>query len=336
MMVKIFGLSLFSSLLLTPLVKKLAWYLGAVDHPNERRINQQSIPSLGGLAIYISFVLSLIILGVEHKFYGVVISISLIVLLGFIDDLYELPAGIKLSGQIIAALILISWGTKIELITNPAGGVYYLGYLAVPITLLWLVGVTNTVNLIDGLDGLAAGVSIIAAVTLGIIAYQQGQTQVLLLIIPLVGSVLGFLPYNLNPAQIFMGDTGSMFLGFSLGTIAIISYLKTITVLSILISILALGVPMLDTIFAILRRKLAGNPVFKADKEHLHHLLLKIGLKQVEVMAVIYLISIFFSMIAVGIHGASFTQGLILLASSTLLLSLGIWELKEVNKKLGF
>lgn len=335
-MIKVFGLSLFSSLLLTPLVKRLAQYLGAVDHPNERRINKQSIPSLGGLAIYISFLLALLIINVDYKFYGVLISSSVIVLLGVIDDLYEIPAVVKLGGQIIAALILILLGIKIELITNPTGGFYYLGYLTVPITLFWLVGVTNTVNLIDGLDGLAAGVSIIAAVTLGVIAYQRGQTQVLCLIVPLVGATLGFLPYNLNPAKIFMGDTGSMFLGFSLGAIAVIGYLKVITVLSILISILALGVPMLDTILAILRRKSAGNPLFKADKEHLHHQLLKIGLKQFEVMGVIYLISIFFAMIAVGIHKASFNQGLFLLVSAILLSSLGIWELKELNKNLGF
>ncbi|WP_239551041.1 MraY family glycosyltransferase [Halanaerobacter jeridensis] len=335
-MIKLFLLSLISSLVLTPLVKKLARALGAVDQPNRRRVNQYAIPSLGGLAIYFSFILSLVLLGIDYKFYGLIISSSLIVLLGVIDDLYELPALIKLGGQVVAALTLILMGTKIELITNPSGGIYYLGYLALPITLLWLVGVTNTVNLIDGLDGLAAGVSIIAAVTVGIIAYQQGQFEVLLLIVPLVASILGFLPYNLNPAQIFMGDTGSMFLGFTLGAIAIISYLKTITVLTIVISILALGVPMLDTIFAILRRKLAGNPLFKADKEHLHHQLLKIGLKQSEVMIVIYLISIFLAMIAVGIHGANLKQGFILLTSTTLLLGLGAWELKKLNKNLGF
>lgn len=335
-MIKIFLLSLLSSLILTPLVRKVAIHLGAVDHPNRRRINQRSIPSLGGLAIYFSFLLSLIILGVDYKFYGIIISSSLIVLLGVIDDLYELSALVKLGGQITAALILILLGSKIELVTNPNGGVYYLGYLALPITLFWLVGVTNTVNLIDGLDGLAAGVSIIAAVTVGVIAYQQGQGQVLWLIVPLVGATLGFLPYNLNPAQIFMGDTGSMFLGFSLGAVAVISYLKTITVLTIVISILALGVPMLDTIFAILRRKLSGSPLFKADKEHLHHQLLKIGLKQFEVMIIIYLISIFLAMVAVGIQRASLVQSLILLASTTLLLALGIWELKESNKNLGF
>ncbi|MFO7819552.1 MAG: MraY family glycosyltransferase [Halanaerobacter sp.] len=335
-MIKLFLLSLLGSLLLTPLVKKVALYLGAVDLPNERRINQESIPSLGGLAIFFSFLLALLILGIADRFYGVIMSSSLIVFLGVIDDLYEISARLKLSGQLIAALILLLMGVKIELITNPSGGVYYLGYLSIPITLSWLVGVTNTVNLIDGLDGLAAGVSIIAAVTLGVIAYQQGQTQVLLLIVPLVGAALGFLPYNLNPAQIFMGDTGSMFLGFSLGAVAVISYLKTITVLTILISILALGVPMLDTIFAILRRRLAGNSLFEADKGHLHHKLLRLGLKQFEVMGVIYLISIFFALIAVGMHSADFKQGLILLCSTLLLSALGLWEFRELNKSLGF
>ena len=334
-MIKLFLLSLLGSLLLTPLAKKAALYLGAVDVPNERRINQESIPSLGGLAIFFSFLLSLMILGIADRFYGVIISSSLIVLLGVIDDLYEISARLKLSGQLAAALILLLLGVKIELITNPSGGVYYLGYLSIPITLSWLVGVTNTVNLIDGLDGLAAGVSIIAAVTLGVIAYQQGQSQVLLLIVPLVGAALGFLPYNLNPAQIFMGDTGSMFLGFSLGAVAVISYLKTITVLTILISILALGVPMLDTIFAILRRKLTGNPLFEADKEHLHHKLLRLGLKQFEVMGIIYLISIFLALVAVGMHSADFKQGLILLCSTFLLLVLGVLEFRELNKSLG-
>ena len=334
-MVKLFGLSLLGSLVLTPLVKKLALYLDAVDHPNERRINRQSIPSVGGLAIFFAFLLPLIGLELDYRFLGVVLSSSLIVLLGVLDDLYEISAHMKLGGQLVAAGLLFILGGKIEFITNPQGGVYYLGYLSIPITLFWLVGVTNTVNLIDGLDGLAAGVSVIAAVTLGVIVYQHGQSEVLTLISPLVGAVLGFLPYNLNPAQIFMGDTGSMFLGFSLGAIAVISYLKTITLLTILISVLALGVPMLDTIFAILRRRLAGTPIFEADQKHLHHQLLKIGLQQLEVMGVIYILSIFLALIAVGIQGAGLQQVLILLGSTFVLLALGGWELKELNENLG-
>ena len=335
-MIKILLLSLVISLILTPLVRKISCYLGAVDQPSNRKIHHQSIPSLGGLAIYFAFVLSILILGIDYRFYGLLISGSLIVLLGIIDDLYELSALIKLSGQLGAALSLVLLGIRIELITNLWGGVYYLGWLSIPVTLIWLVGVTNTVNLIDGLDGLAAGVSIIAAVTLGIIAYQQGQSQVLIVIAALVGAALGFLPYNLNPAQIFMGDTGSMFLGFSLASIAIVSYLKVITVLTLLISILALGVPMFDTLFAILRRKLAGNPIFKADKGHLHHQLLKLGLEQLQVMTIIYLISIFLGMIAVGINKANFKQILLLIVNVSIFLSLGFWELKSMNENLGY
>ncbi|MGM0369270.1 MAG: MraY family glycosyltransferase [Bacillota bacterium] len=330
-MIKLLLLSLVISLVLTPLMERLAWLLGAVDHPNSRRINQQSIPSLGGLAIYFSFVLSLLIVGINHKFYPLLVSLSLIVVVGVLDDLYEISALAKLSGQLVAALSLVLLGIRIELISDLSGGVYYLGWLSIPVTLFWLVGVTNTVNLIDGLDGLAAGVSIIAAVTLGVIAYQQGQIEVLSLIVPLVASTLGFLPYNLNPAQIFMGDTGSMFLGFSLGAIAIISYLKVITVVTLLISVLALGVPMLDTIFAIIRRKLAGNPLFKADKEHLHHQLINLGLSQVDVMIIIYAISVFLSMIAVGINGANLGQTLFLVVATIIFLSVGFWELKAIN-----
>ncbi len=330
-MIKLLLLSLVISLVLTPLIKRLALFLGAVDHPNSRRINQQSIPSLGGLAIYFSFVLSLLIVGFDHKFYPLLISLSLIVVVGVLDDLYEISALAKLSGQVMAALSLALLGMRIELISNLSGGVYYLGWLSIPVTLFWLVGVTNTVNLIDGLDGLAAGVSIIAAVTLGVIAYQQGQVEVLVLIVPLVASTLGFLPYNLNPAQIFMGDTGSMFLGFSLAAIAIISYLKVITVVTLLISVLALGVPMLDTIFAIIRRKLAGNPLFKADKEHLHHQLINLGLSQIDVMVIIYAISVFLSMIAVGINGANIGQSLFLVVATGVFLSVGFWELKAIN-----
>ncbi|MGM0501242.1 MAG: MraY family glycosyltransferase [Bacillota bacterium] len=333
MMIKMLLLSLIISLLSTPLVKRISLDLGVVDQPGERKIHQQSIPSLGGLAIYFSFIVTTIVLGIDYKFYALLMSSSLIVLLGIIDDLYELSALVKLGGQLAAAVILILLGVRIELITNLGGGVYYLGWLSVPVTLTWLVGVTNTVNLIDGLDGLAAGVAVIAAVTLGIIAYQQGQYQILAVIAALVGSTLGFLPYNLNPAQIFMGDTGSMFLGFSLAAIAIISYLKVITVLTILISVLALGVPVFDTIFAIIRRKAAGCPLFKADRNHLHHQLMKLGLNQVEVMTVIYLISVFLGMIAVGISTANIEQSLFLVGNTSLFLSVGFWKLRLLNEE---
>ncbi|WP_035571039.1 glycosyltransferase family 4 protein [Halonatronum saccharophilum] len=321
-------IALMGSYLMTPFVKRLAFRLGAVDYPNKRRINREPIPSLGGLAIYFGVVVALVLMGLSHKFLGVIVGGTLIVILGLLDDLYELRASWKLLGQIIISLVVILLGIRIQFISNPFGGMYYLGLLSIPITLFWLIGVINIINLIDGMDGLAGGVTIIASITLAIFALQQGQTFTLILTLALVGGTLGFLRYNFNPAQIFMGDTGSMFLGFMLAVISITGTLKTVTFWTLLIPTLALGVPIFDALFAILRRKLSGKPIFEADKGHLHHKLLDLGLSQVEAVFIVYLICVFLGMVAIGISGANLAETLFLVLSSVGFMVIGICKLK--------
>ncbi|MCK8816400.1 undecaprenyl/decaprenyl-phosphate alpha-N-acetylglucosaminyl 1-phosphate transferase [Natroniella sulfidigena] len=322
------------SLILTPQVKKLAFKVGALDYPNQRRVNKQPIPNLGGLAIYAGVVFTLLLLGYSRDFLAILVSGSLIFGLGILDDLYELSAWNKLIGQIVIALVAIFLGLQIQFITNPWGGVYYLGWLSIPLTLIWLVGITNTINLIDGLDGLAGGITVIAAITLAIFAYQQGQVLTVILTLTVIGSTLGFLRYNFNPAQIFMGDTGSMFLGFMLGVISITGALKSVTALTLIVSILALGIPIFDTLLSIIRRKLAGQPIFQADNNHFHHKLLALGLKQFEVVLIIYLISIFLSMIAIGVSLATIEEALFLLGSAILFLIIGSLDFKKLNSEL--
>lgn len=328
--------ALLISYLMVPQVKRLAFSLGAVDKPNKRRINVKPIPSLGGIAIYLGVLFALISTGFGSEFLGIIVGGTLIVSLGILDDLYELSAIVKLLGQIVAGLVLIGFDARIEFISNPFGGIYYLGLLGVPITLIWIVGVMNTINLIDGMDGLAGGVTVIAAATLAIFAYQKGQVLTIILALSVIGATLGFLKYNFNPAEIFMGDTGSMFLGFMLGSISIIGTLKSVTAITLLIPLLALGVPIFDTLFAILRRKLSGQPIFKADKGHLHHKLLELGLSQVQAVTIIYLVSIFLGMVAIGISEADLNQLIFLTTSSVGFILLGAIKLGVFNAEANY
>lgn len=288
------------SLVATPLVKKLAHKVGAIDIPkDDRRVHKRPIPRLGGLAIYLGFLISvLLFLEINKAIAGMLVGASIIVLMGIIDDIKPLPAKIKLLIQIVAAFILIVFGIRIDFISNffKSGEIIPLSIFSIPITIFWVVGITNTVNLIDGLDGLAAGISTIAAITLAYVAYvnqtiipNADQTAILTLIV--AGACIGFLPYNFNPAKIFMGDTGSLFLGYILAAISINGSIKGATTLAIVVPILALGLPIFDTAFAILRRIYNGRPIMEADKGHLHHRLLSIGLCQKRAVLILYLIS---------------------------------------------
>ena len=287
-MINIFVIALLISYFLTPAVRKFALKIGAVDQPNHRRVNTRAVPNLGGLAIYAGLLLSLLSCGLSANFISVIIGAGLIVGLGIIDDLYEISSYYKLLGQILVSLYVVNAGIKIEFIRG-----YYLGSWSFLVTLGWLLGTINIINLIDGVDGLAGGVTVIAGMTLSIFAYQQGNLAAAGLILALIGAVLGFLPYNLNSAQIFMGDTGSMLLGFILGVGSIVGALKSMTVISFLIPLLALRVPIADTCAAIIRRWRQGSSVFAADQNHLHHQLLKLGLTHNQVVLVIYLLSLF-------------------------------------------
>ena len=312
----------------TPLVKKLAFKIKAVDEPSERKVHSEPMPRLGGLAIFLGFWLTVYMTTeMTGELYGLLAGGLLITLVGVIDDVRGVTAKQKLAVQIIAACVVMYAGAHIEFITHPLDNVVSLGYWSYPLTLLWIIGITNAVNLIDGLDGLAAGVSAIAAVTLGIIAYIETSSQVAVVAFILAASVFGFLKYNIHPAQIFMGDTGSLFLGFNLAVLAIIGLTKSATVISLFLPIVILGIPIIDTLFAIVRRYFGGKPIFSADKEHLHHRLLDLGLSHQHTVLAMYGVSIVLSLSAIIMALVTTAQGMLIMVALILSIYLGAEKL---------
>ncbi len=297
------------SLVVTPAVILLAKATGATDKPNARKIHNKPIPRIGGVGIYFAFIAAVIITATVSGFEGemifeingLIVSGSLMFLVGLIDDYKNLPAKVKLLGQIIAAAVLVLvFDVRIDFVTDPFGDYIYLEWFAVPATMFWLVGLTNTINLIDGLDGLAAGVSAIAAITIMLVALKQNFFLVAVLTAALAGAACGFLFYNSNPARIFMGDSGSLFLGFMLAGISVIGAAKSTATVTLIVPILALGLPILDTTFAIVRRWRGGQPIFKPDKGHLHHRLLGLGFTQRQAVFLMYVISAMLGLSAVA------------------------------------
>jgi UDP-GlcNAc:undecaprenyl-phosphate GlcNAc-1-phosphate transferase len=323
----------------TPLVKVIAFKIGAVDIPkDERRIHKHPIPRLGGLAIYYGFIVSILSFGqINAAMRGILIGSLIIVILGVVDDVKQLGAKIKLVVQIIAALVVALHGVQITVLTNPnifsVHETIQLGYWSIPLTIMWIVGITNAVNLIDGLDGLAAGVSSIASISLLFIALLGNEYGIALATAAVAGACLGFLPYNFNPAKIFMGDTGAMFLGYTFAAISVVGAVKSATVIALVVPILALGLPIMDTAFAILRRFVNGYPIMKPDKDHLHHRLLAIGLTQKQTVLIMYSISAVFGMSAIALAEMGlFQAGFILIALITLLVITGRqWGITDIR-----
>ncbi len=281
---------------MTPIVIKIAHRFGAIDVPkDERRMHKKPMPLWGGIAIFTGFFVSMFIFSniSTVKLVGLFIAAIVVLITGMIDDIKPLGAKSKLLMQIVAAVILVKSGYEINYFTNFFGNseFIYLGAWALPISVIWIVGVTNTVNLIDGLDGLAAGISAIAAVTLSYIAILNHRYDAAMITLILAGSSIGFLPYNFNPAKIFMGDAGALFLGLVLSAISVDGALKGATAITVVVPILALGVPIFDTAFAILRRLINKRPIMEADKGHLHHRLMSIGFGQKKTVLSMYLIS---------------------------------------------
>lgn len=289
--------------LTTPLAKGLALRFGAIDMPGEeRRVHSRPIPRMGGLAIYFAFILSaLVFMPMDSKMLGLLLGSSLVVLLGIIDDTRGLSAATKMGGQIAAAIILVLFGFRIEWLTSPLGGMIYLGWLSIPATIFWIVGITNTFNLIDGLDGLAAGISAISSVTMSAVALLNGRYAAAMLLLIVAGSALGFLPHNFNPAKVFMGDTGSLLLGFLLSAISIQGTIKGATAIAIVIPVLAMGLPIFDTAIAIVRRAKNGMPIMQPDRGHLHHRLLDMGFTQRQVVVILYIISGVLGAVAIAV-----------------------------------
>ncbi|WP_442954350.1 glycosyltransferase family 4 protein [Paenibacillus sp. MMS18-CY102] len=314
-----FAIALTLALVMTPVVKKFAFAVGAIDKPNYRKVHTRIMPRLGGLAIYIAFVGAVLIVGpfipeglLRAYDYDMIRAIlvggTIIVILGALDDRFELSAKVKLLGQIAAACVVVfGFGVKIDLLNVPFGEAMQpiASWISIPITILWIVGVTNAINLIDGLDGLAAGVSGIAISTILIMAAIMGFVPVILLSTILLGGIIGFLVYNFHPAKIFMGDSGALFLGFCLATLSMLGF-KQVAIVSFVTPLLIIGVPLSDTFFAIVRRWRSGKPIFAPDKGHLHHCLQELGFGHRRTVLIIWGIAAFFG--ACAIVQSTFTQ----------------------------
>lgn len=319
------GVAFLVALILTPVVKSLAVKMGAIDDPKrdedpERRMHSRPIPRMGGLAIFLGFLLStLVFVPLNPSIQRMLLGAVIIVVLGIFDDIYALRARFKLVVQIAAALVVVLGkdGIAIEILSNPnifsPDPYWELGWLSIPVTVLWIVGMTNAVNLIDGLDGLACGVSSISSLTLLVIALMLEEPTVAVLVAALAGGCLGFLPYNLNPAKIFMGDTGATFLGFVLAWISIQGLFKMYTLISFVVPFLLFGLPIFDTCFAFVRRIAHGQSPMHADRSHVHHRLIDMGFSQKQAVAVLYVITAILGLSAVVLTTSGAVKAMLLL-----------------------
>lgn len=293
---------------LTPLARKFAMRSGAIDEPNERKRHKKPLPTSGGVAIAAGFLVAALLAGASHHmrteaFIAIIAGAAIVAFVGFIDDRVDLPAKLKLGLQILATVPLLVGGVTISNISNPfhQGMVFLPGWVAAAVTVLWVVGVTNAINLIDGLDGLAAGVSAISCVALAFIALNWHQPGTALLCAAIAGAAVGFLPWNWHPAGILMGDTGAYFLGYMIAAVTVIGAFKMAAAIAIFVPILVLAVPLLDTVLSPVRRFLRGRPAFAADRDHLHHRLIALGLAETRVVALTYAVTAICGGIAVWI-----------------------------------
>ena len=313
------GVSFLIALILTPVVRTLAERVGAVDVPRDsRRMHDHPIPRMGGLAIFLAFLLSvLVFVPMTNQLRGMLLGAVVIVVLGIFDDIRPLRAAFKLMVQILAALIAVFSGNVIDQLSNPnlfsANPYWELGWLAYPITILWVVGMTNAVNLIDGLDGLSCGVCSISSLTLLVISLMVGEPVVPVLVAALAGGCLGFLPYNMHPAKIFMGDTGSTFLGYVLAVVSIQGLFKMYTLISFVVPFLIFGLPIFDTCFAFARRIAHGQSPMHPDRGHVHHRLIDMGFSQKQAVAVLYVITGILGLSAVVLTTSGAMKAMLLL-----------------------
>lgn len=325
-----FLLSFLLALMLTPLMKRVAFKVGAIDSPGEdRKIHKKPIARLGGVAIYLAFVATILLhLPVSRPLIGLLAGATILVIVGIIDDIKGLSPWVKLAWQVLAAGVALSGGIGIITLTNPLGGLVDLSWgrfavdfgpldfhitpIANLFSILWMVGLVNATNFLDGLDGLVGGVSVIAALVIFFLAVDPNvmQPESALIAIALAGAALGFLPYNFYPARIFMGDSGSYFLGLTLAMLAIYSGAKLAT------AALVMGFTIIDAMWTVLRRLIKRTSPFKADRHHLHHLLLDAGLTQRQAVLILYLVASFFGLVA--LNSGSFAKLMALIAVTAL------------------
>ncbi|MDH7482956.1 MAG: MraY family glycosyltransferase [Armatimonadota bacterium] len=309
-----FGLALGISYVLTPVVRRLAIALNVMDHPGERRVHTRPIPRWGGIAVYVAFTLTILLISqIGGKFYpeikldirmiGIIVAGALLATAGMIDDMKELSAAVQALSIIGATVVLMGFGVSIQLITNPFGNppIIWLKWASWPVTILWVFILTKSMDLMDGLDGLAAGIGAIASGFLAIMAYYKAQPAVALMSATLCGACIGFLRFNFNPAKIFMGTVGSQFIGFTLAAISIVGLFKVAAAFAIAIPVLVFGVPIFDAFFVVWRRFRERRPVHVADRTHLHHRLLEKGLTHKQVVLLIYILCCILGIVALTI-----------------------------------
>ena len=303
----VIGTALGVTLLVTPIVRLVGVRWGIVSHAGGRHVHSGAIPRIGGAAMFAGFVSAVCMRYLGERLWGwppsltlmgepalgVLAGLTIMFAVGLLDDVVDLNPWQKLIGQIIAAGVAFAGGVRIDFVGDPfGGGIQMLGVLSLPVTIFWMVGFANVVNLIDGLDGLAAGITAIAAVSLLVLAQETNQPLAAVLAAALVGACVGFLRYNFNPASIFMGDSGALFLGFCLACISLLGVMKSVAAITLVVPLLILGVPVFDTFSAIVRRRRSGRPFHEADKGHIHHRLLGRGFSQRQTVLIIYVWSI--------------------------------------------
>jgi UDP-GlcNAc:undecaprenyl-phosphate GlcNAc-1-phosphate transferase len=321
----------------TPIVRSFAHRVGAIDVPTDaRRVHKVPIPRLGGLAIFFGFLFSVLLFAdISRQVQGILLGCVVIVIVGVIDDIVPLPAIVKLVIQILAALIAVYHGVVVQTLSNPnifsSSDYISFGWATIPVTVVWIVAITNSVNLIDGLDGLAVGVSGISSVTMLIISLLVSELNVAVIMAALAGACLGFLPYNLNPAKIFMGDTGALLLGYVLATVSIIGLFKFFAVISFAVPFLAIGLPLFDTVFSFLRRLLRGKNPMHPDRGHFHHRLIDMGLSQKQAVAILYAISGILGLAAVVITTGGEMRALILVLAIIVAAVIGVFLLRSLR-----
>lgn len=351
-----FLLAFITAYVITPYTIRFAKKVGALDMPKEtRKIHKKPMPRLGGLAVIAGFAVSviylLIVMSLEHtinlfgvdtyyiKLIGFFIGIVILGIFCFVDDLKGINPLVKLLGQLLAAIIVTICGIQIDRVSLPFFDTVFTEQItAIIVTIIWIVGITNAINLIDGLDGLSSGVSLISCISLLIIFALNGSPIIsILLVTALAGSILGFLPYNFNPAKTFLGDTGSNFLGFTLSIISILGMAKTYTAIVLIAPLIVFALPLLDTTLAIFRRIIKTKSlkgVFKADKEHLHHKIMKHGYSQKQAVLILYGLSATFGMFAIILLDSGLWKALSFALMILVIIAIGYKDIFRVNNKL--
>lgn len=313
-----FLISVTTSFIVTPIIILLSKKINAVDLPDQvRKFHDGVKPTLGGIALFLGALAGLLYLQPAHpQMLSIIIGAIIIIVVGIIDDLYDMKPMYKLAGQVAAALVVIQSGIIIDKMTIPFIGTVSLGSIGIILSILWIVAVANVMNIIDGLDGLAAGVASIALLSILVIGFMDHRMLVVYLAIVIIGSNIGFLPFNFYPSKIIMGDTGSMFLGYSIAVISILGLFKNVAFFSFLVPLIVIAVPIIDTVLAIIRRKLNNESITTADRKHIHYELMNVGYSHRTSVLILYGFSVYFGILAILFNSGTMLTSLIILAAS--------------------